>query len=35
MSIYLSAFEKVRQLKAKYGDSWAAVNPQHTARMMV
>jgi isocitrate lyase len=35
MSNYLSAFEKVRQLKAKYGESWAAISPKDTARMMV
>jgi isocitrate lyase len=35
MSNYLSALEKVRQLKAKYGESWAAVSPKDTARMMV
>jgi isocitrate lyase len=35
MSIYLSAFERVRQLKAKYGDTWATINPKNSARMMV
>ena len=35
MSVYVSAFEKVRQLKAKYGETWAAVTPHNTARMMV
>lgn len=35
MSTYLSAFEKVRSLKAKYGDTWAAVSPKNTARMMI
>lgn len=35
MSTYLSAFEKVRSLKEKYGDAWATISPKNTARMIV
>ena len=35
MSTYLSAYEKVRSLKAKYGETWATINAQDAARMMV
>lgn len=35
MSTYLSAYERVRSLKAKYGETWAAINPENAARMMV
>lgn len=35
MSTYTSAIEAVRALKAKYGNTWAAIKPEDAARMMV
>ncbi len=34
MSTYKSALERVRSLKARYGKTWATVNPKNTARML-
>ena len=31
---YGSALETVRQLKAKYGATWDAINPENAARMV-
>jgi isocitrate lyase len=30
---YVSALETVKKLKAKYGNAWGAINPEHAARM--
>jgi isocitrate lyase len=30
-----SALDKVKSLKAKYGDTWEAINPNHAARMIL
>jgi isocitrate lyase len=35
MSVYTSALQAVQELKAKHGDSWRAINPEHAARMVV
>ena len=35
MSVYASALKVVQDLKAKHGDSWGAINPEHAARMVV
>jgi isocitrate lyase len=35
MTNYNSAIDVVRKLKAKHGDSWASINPEHTARMVI
>lgn len=32
---YVSAVEAVRKLKAKYGETWSEINPDHAARMYV
>jgi isocitrate lyase len=32
---YVSAVEAVQKLKAKYGDTWREINPEHAARMFV
>ncbi|MGB0916295.1 MAG: isocitrate lyase [Flavobacteriales bacterium] len=31
---YVSALETVKNLKAKYGDAWGEINPEHAARMV-
>ena len=31
---YVSALETVKNLKAKYGDAWGEINPEHAARML-
>lgn len=35
MTTYKSAIEKVRTLKAKYGNTWQAISPENAARMAV
>ncbi len=35
MSTYKSAIEWVREIKAKHGDTWAAISPETAARMAV
>lgn len=35
MSVYTSALQAVQELKAKHGDSWRSINPEHAARMVV
>jgi len=35
MTTYKSAIEKVRALKAKYGNTWQSINPENAARMAV
>ncbi len=35
MTTYKSAIEKVRVLKAKYGNTWQSINPENAARMAV
>lgn len=35
MGVYTSALQAVQELKAKHGDSWGAINPEHAARMVV
>jgi len=35
MTTYKSAIEKVRALKAKYGNTWQAISPENAARMAV
>ncbi len=32
---YVSALETVQELKAKYGETWRDINPEHAARMFV
>ncbi len=32
---YVSALETVQKLKAKYGETWRDINPEHAARMFV
>ena len=32
---YVSALETVKNLKAKYGNAWGEINPEHAARMVV
>jgi isocitrate lyase len=32
---YVSALETVKKLKAKYGETWRDINPEHAARMFV
>ena len=32
---YVSAVEAVQKLKAKYGETWREINPEHAARMFV
>jgi len=32
---YVSAVEAVQKLKAKYGETWSEINPEHAARMFV
>jgi isocitrate lyase len=32
---YVSALETVQKLKAKYGETWKDINPEHAARMFV
>jgi len=34
-SSYVSALETVQKLKAKYGNTWSEINPEHAARMFV
>ena len=34
MSVYTSALQAVQELKAKHGNSWDAINPEHAARMV-
>ncbi|MFK7983509.1 MAG: isocitrate lyase [Saprospiraceae bacterium] len=35
MTTYKSAIEKVRTLKAKHGNTWAAISPENAARMAI
>ena len=35
MSTYSSAIEKISALKAKYGNTWASINPNNAARMVI
>lgn len=35
MTTYTSAIESVRALKAKFGDTWAAIHPEDAARLIV
>ncbi|WP_434353451.1 isocitrate lyase [Psychrobacter sp. HD31] len=35
MTAYTSALEHVRAIKEKFGDTWADINPENAARMMV
>ena len=35
MTTYKSAIEKVRALKAKYGNTWQSISPENAARMAV
>ena len=35
MSTYLTAIDAIRELKAKFGDTWRDISPEDAARMQM